>query len=157
MKLIVVGLGYVGLPIAIHAAEAGNKVLAFDINLEKILKLQQGITEIPDLTSKQIKKLQSSGELRFISKLEKQEEKSIYVIAVPTPLNSDKAPDLTMLKEACESIAKVVVDDCLIINESTSFIGTLRNLIKPIIDNQSKLITLRKLITLDYRIGIRFL
>lgn len=143
MNLIVVGLGYVGLPIAIHAAEAGNKVLAFDTNLEKILKLQRGITEIPDLTSKQINKLQSSGELKFISKLEEQTGKSIYVIAVPTPLNSNKVPDLTMLKKACESVAKVVVDDCLIINESTSYIGTLRNLIKPIIDKESQVSTLK--------------
>jgi UDP-N-acetyl-D-glucosamine dehydrogenase len=143
MNLIVVGLGYVGLPVAIHAAEAGYKVLAYDTNLEKIIKLQQGITEIPDLTCQQIDKLQSNGQINFVSTLEKQKEKSIIVIAVPTPLDSDKAPDLTMLKQACESIAKVVVDDCLIITESTSYIGTLRNLIKPIIDSESKINTLK--------------
>ena len=72
MSVIVVGLGYVGLPIAIHAAEAGYKVIAFDSNQEKILKLQQGITEIPDITLQQIKKLQSNGQISFTSKLEKQ-------------------------------------------------------------------------------------
>ena len=143
MNLIVVGLGYVGLPVAIHAAESGAKVLAYDINKEKIFKLQQGMTEIPDLTSQQITKLQSSGQITFVSELEKQKDKSIFVIAVPTPLDSDKSPDLTMLKQACESIAKVVADDCLIINESTSYIGTLRNLIKPIIDGESQISTLK--------------
>lgn len=143
MNLVIVGLGYVGLPVAIHAAEAGNNVLAFDTNEEKLSRLHQGITEIPDLTSQQINKLQSSGNLRFTSKLEKQNEKSIYIIAVPTPLDADKAPDLTMLKKACETIAKVVTDNCLIINESTSYIGTLRNFIKPIIDQGSQVTTLK--------------
>jgi len=143
MNLIVVGLGYVGLPVAIHAAESGTKVLAYDINKEKIFKLQQGMTEIPDLTSEQITRLQSSGQITFVSELEKQKNNSIFVIAVPTPLDSVKSPDLTMLKRACESIAKVVAEDCLIINESTSYIGTLRNLIKPIIDGESQISTLK--------------
>jgi UDP-N-acetyl-D-glucosamine dehydrogenase len=143
MNLIVVGLGYVGLPVAIHAAESGANVLAYDINKEKILKLQQGITEISDVTTQQITKLQSDGQIKFVSELEKQRDKSIFVIAVPTPLDSDKSPDLTMLKHACASIAKVVAEDCLIINESTSYIGTLRNLIKPIIDHESQISNLK--------------
>jgi UDP-N-acetyl-D-mannosaminuronate dehydrogenase len=61
------------------------------------------------------------------------------VIAVPTPLNLNHKPDLSMLKNACQIVAKVVKDDSLIINESTSYIGTLRNLIKPTIDTLSGL------------------
>ena len=143
MSVIVVGLGYVGLPIAIHAAEAGYKVIAFDSNQEKILKLQQGITEIPDITLQQIKKLQSNGQISFTSKLEKQVKKTIFIISVPTPLDLNRAPDLSILKLACNAIAKVAVDNCLIINESTSYIGTLRNLIKPLIDRESQITTLK--------------
>jgi UDP-N-acetyl-D-glucosamine dehydrogenase len=143
MNLIVIGLGYVGLPLAIHAAESGINVLAFDTDLEKILNLQRCISHISDITSQQINKLQESGKINFTSELVKQKPKSIFVIAVPTPLDSNKSPDLTMLNQACNTIALAVNDDCLIINESTSFIGTLRNFIKPIIDGKSHLKTLK--------------
>ena len=143
MNLVVVGLGYVGLPLAIAAAKSGHIVFGYDINKDKILDLKAGRCFIPEISTNELIKLQSSGQISFISELMKQSEKTIYIIAVPTPLDLDKNPDLAMLKKACESIAEIVVDDCLIINESTSYVGTLRDLIKPIIDNQSKLSTLK--------------
>jgi UDP-N-acetyl-D-glucosamine dehydrogenase len=143
MNLVVVGLGYVGLPLAVSAAKSGHIVFGYDINKEKILDLKAGQCFIPEISMEELIKLQSNGQISFNSELVKKSEKTIYIIAVPTPLDLDKNPDLTLLKKACESIAKVVVDDCLIINESTSYIGTLRNLIKPLIDNQSKLSTLK--------------
>lgn len=143
MNLVVVGLGYVGLPLAVSAAKSGNIVFGYDISKEKILTLKAGQSFIPEISTEELIKLQSTGQISFISELVKQSEKTVYIIAVPTPLDLDKNPDLTMLKKACESIAKVVVDDCLIINESTSYIGTLRDLIKPIIDSQSQLSTLK--------------
>ena len=65
-------------------------------------------------------------------------EISIFVIAVPTPLNLKHEPDLSMLKNACEKISAVITSNSLVINESTSFIGTLRDFIKPLIDKESK-------------------
>ncbi len=143
MNIIVVGLGYVGLPLAIHAAESGNNVLAFDTSVEKISKLSEGNSHIVDISSERVMKLQQAGKITFTSELTKQKEKTIFIIAVPTPLDSDNSPDLTMLKRACSLIASAVTDGCLIINESTSYIGTLRNLIKPIIDSNSNLHSLK--------------
>jgi len=143
MNIIVVGLGYVGLPVAVHAAESGNNVLAFDTSVEKISKLREGISHIVDISSERIVKLQQAGKIAFTSELVKQKEKAIFIIAVPTPLDSNKSPDLTMLKRACRLIASSITDDCLIINESTSYIGTLRNLIKPIIESISNLDSLK--------------
>jgi len=143
MNLVVVGLGYVGLPLAVAAAKSGHIVFGYDINIEKISDLKSGQSFIPEISMEELIGLQFNGQISFSSELVKQSEKSVYIIAVPTPLDLDKKPSLTMLENACESIAKVVVDDCLIINESTSYIGTLRDLIKPIIDNRSKLSTLK--------------
>ena len=143
MNLVVVGLGYVGLPLAVTAAKSGYKVQGYDINNQKISELKAGKSLLSEINSEELLRLQSERSLMFTSELVKQNEKTIYIIAVPTPLNENKSPDLSMLKQACEEIAKVVVDGCLIINESTSYIGTLRNLIKPIIDHGSQVTTLK--------------
>lgn len=134
MDLIVIGQGYVGLPLAIRAAEAGYKVAGFDLDEDKINRLKAGYTTSPDVLSKQIIKLQSQNKIEFVSELPTLNQQVIFVIAVPTPLGPNHEPDLSMLKNACNIVAKVVKDGSLIINESTSYIGTLRNLIKPTID-----------------------
>ena len=139
MDLIVIGQGYVGLPLAIRAAEAGYKVTGFDLDEDKINKLKAGYTTSPDVPSEQIIRLQSQNKIEFTYKLSNINQPAIFVIAVPTPLNPKHEPDLSMLKNACNIVAKVVKDGSLIINESTSYIGTLRNLIKPTIDTISDL------------------
>jgi len=137
--ITVVGQGYVGLPISIAAAEAGYNVKGFDIDAEKILNLQQGITDSPDIDSNRLLELQSLGKLKFSSNIHDQSQNSIFIIAVPTPLDLNYKPDLRFLESACKSIAQVVESGSLIINESTSFIGTLRNFIMPLIKNASNL------------------
>jgi UDP-N-acetyl-D-glucosamine dehydrogenase len=136
-NLIVVGQGYVGLPISVNAAESGFKVFGFDISKEKIDQLKMGNSDSPEVGQKDLLRLQKKGRLEFTNTIPSVTEKSIFIIAVPTPLDSNRKPDLTMLISACEAISTVLVDDSLIINESTSFIGTLRNLIKPTIENSS--------------------
>jgi UDP-N-acetyl-D-glucosamine dehydrogenase len=139
LDLIVIGQGYVGLPLAIRAAAAGYKVIGYDLDENKINKLKAGYTTSPDVSREQIIKLQEQNKIEFVYKLPNIKQKAIFVIAVPTPLNLNHKPDLSMLKNACQIVAKVVKDDSLIINESTSYIGTLRNLIKPTIDTLSGL------------------
>lgn len=136
-SVVVVGQGYVGLPISISAAKSGYKVFGFDINKEKIAQLQSGITNSPEVRKPDLLRLQKKGKLTFINSISKLSEKSIIVIAVPTPLDNNRNPDLSMLKQACELISSILVDNCLVINESTSFIGTLRNFIKPVIEDNS--------------------
>lgn len=137
LRVTVIGQGYVGLPISIAAAEAGFFVSGFDIDIEKINKLRQGISELPDVTVKKIIDLQKKNILKFSSEIVDQKKSTIYVIAVPTPLDRYKKPELNYLINACEMLARIVKPGDLIINESTSFIGTLRNLIKPTIEKLS--------------------
>jgi UDP-N-acetyl-D-glucosamine dehydrogenase len=136
-NVVVVGLGYVGLPLAVNAAKSGYKVYGFDISNKKIDELKNGITNSPEVNKSELLRLQKKGKIEFTSTIPRLENPSIFVIAVPTPLDSDRVPDLSMLTTACELIAKVIVDKSLVINESTSYIGTLRNLIKPTISQLS--------------------
>lgn len=137
MNICVVGQGYVGLPISVHAAQAGFTVYGYDISKDKIKELKEGITTSPDVKKNTILDLQTTKKLNFISELNRNLDISIFVIAVPTPLNIDYEPDLSMLKNACEKIGAVIASKSLVINESTSFIGTLRDFIKPLIDKES--------------------
>lgn len=139
MNITVVGLGYVGLPLLITAAKNGFNVTGFDIDEKKISKLNKGLSFIPDFKDVEIKNLIKSNNLRFTSTLERVDGASIFVIAVPTPLNLEREPNLSMLERACEYIAQVINEGDLVINESTSFIGTVRQLIKPLIESKSGL------------------
>ena len=143
MKVSIVGLGYVGLPIAVHAAEAGYTVGGFDIDSNKISQLESGISDSPEVSPDQILSLKVKGKLFFSSNISDHKNSSIYVIAVPTPLEKNNNPDLSYLRNACKLLAKVVKPGDLVINESTSYIGTLRNLIKPIIEELSGILDLR--------------
>lgn len=136
-RVIVIGQGYVGLPIAVSSAKAGMKVIGFDIDSEKINRLRSGVPSTPDVESSELIRLQKSGKLEFSNKLEKQIKSNVFILAVPTPLDDEKKPDLTILKNACEIVGEIISSDSLVINESTSYIGTLRNFIKPIVDNRS--------------------
>lgn len=142
-EVIVLGQGYVGLPVSIQVAKAGFKVFGFDIDSEKINRLNNGVTDSPDVDKDEIMDLKSKGKIEFTAQIPRTGKSTIYIITVPTPLKNDRTPDLTMLENACKLIASVVDDDSLIINESTSYIGTLRNLIKPIIENNSGKLNLK--------------
>jgi UDP-N-acetyl-D-glucosamine dehydrogenase len=139
MRITVVGQGYVGLPISICAAEAGHTVFGFDIDQDKISKLKLGITDSLEVSTDKLLDLQLRNKISFSSSINDGSESSIFIIAVPTPLDSQQKPDLSFLTSACELIARVAGPNSLIINESTSYIGTLRDLIKPIIDKLSGL------------------
>lgn len=136
-NVIVVGQGYVGLPLSVNAAKSGYKVYGFDISNEKIDQLKKGHTDSPETKKNDLLRLQKKGKIEFTSTIPKLNEQSIIVIAVPTPLDSNRKPDLSMLVNACELVARVIVDNSLVVNESTSYIGTLRDLIKPTIDKLS--------------------
>lgn len=136
-NVIVVGQGYVGLPLSVNAAKSGYKVYGFDVNSVKIEQLKKGETDSPEINKNDLIRLQKKGKIEFTSTIPKLNDQSIIVIAVPTPLDSNRKPDLSMLINACELVASVIEDNSLVINESTSYIGTLRDLIKPTIDRSS--------------------
>lgn len=143
MNICVIGQGYVGLPISIKAATAGHKVYGFDINAPKIEQLKLGISTSLEVTKDQILALQKSNQISFITRLEDNLSIEVFIIAVPTPLNEYREPDLKMLENACLTVARFIQSNTLIVNESTSYIGTLRNFIYPLIENNSSSINLR--------------
>jgi UDP-N-acetyl-D-glucosamine dehydrogenase len=125
----VIGQGYVGLPLSVAAVDAGWKVYGIDIDAEKIKSLKAGISYIEDIAGKD---LQNSLKLGFIPTLDFEvlSQAEIVVICVPTPLGDDSAtPNLTPLISAVEKIAEFAIQGTLIINESTSFPTTVRELI----------------------------
>jgi len=136
-NVIVVGQGYVGLPLSVNAAKAGYKVYGFDISNEKIEQLKKGNSDSPEIKKNDLLQLQKKGKIEFTSTIPNLHVQAIIVIAVPTPLDSNRKPDLSMLVNACELVARVIVDNSLVVNESTSYIGTLRDLIKPTVDKSS--------------------
>jgi UDP-N-acetyl-D-glucosamine dehydrogenase len=136
-NVIVIGQGYVGLPLSVNAAKSGYEVYGFDISKEKIEQLKKGETDSPEIKKSDLLRLQKKRKIQFTSTIPKITQPSIIVIAVPTPLNSSRKPDLSMLISACELVASVIVDNSIVINESTSYIGTLRDLIKPTIEKLS--------------------
>jgi UDP-N-acetyl-D-glucosamine dehydrogenase len=143
MNICVIGQGYVGLPISIQAATAGHKVYGFDIDAAKIEQLKKGITTSPEVSPDQILSLQKSNKISFITELSSDLSLEIFIIAVPTPLNKQREPELAMLENACLTIARFVQSDSLIVSESTSYIGTLRDFIYPLIKNNSSAVNLK--------------
>jgi UDP-N-acetyl-D-glucosamine dehydrogenase len=134
-RVTIIGQGYVGLPLAIEAATAGHEVVGLDIDESKILDLQKGITKIPDIESRVIKKLISKKSYMATSNPNSMADSDIIVLAVPTPLDNSGNPDLSLLINAAGICSKYCNSTALIINESTSYPGTLRNVIEPIFKN----------------------
>jgi len=125
----VIGQGYVGLALATAAANAGHTVVGYDTNSDLVDALVHGISHIEDVENVTLGKLISSGKYLPTDDSSKLSECEIVIIAVPTPLNKERLPDLNFLKAAVETIAHVIKNEILIINESTSYPGTLRKII----------------------------
>ena len=137
MKVGIVGQGYVGLTISAFAAEF-FEVVGFDKNRGVIDQLNAGISHIEGVESATLKKWISKGSYRASSREADISEVDVVVIAVPTPLTTDRKPDLTFIDAACKTVGENVINPVLVINESTSYPGTLRNYIKPAIEKYSK-------------------
>lgn len=120
---------------AIAAAQAKHIVYGIDIDKKIIEDLRRGIHPVPGIRKELVLKLINSNNYFPTKQNNVIHESDIVIMAVPTPLDSLRNPDLSALKQACESVAKFVSNDTLIINESTSYPGTLRNFIKPIFDS----------------------
>ena len=136
MKIGIIGQGYVGLTIAAFASKHHN-VIGFDKNFEIVTRLNQGISHIEGVDSEDLMAAVAKGNYKATSNSEDLAEAEVVVIAVPTPLTSDRKPDLSFIDSACKTIGAIVKKPTLIINESTSFPGTLRDFIKPKVEKYS--------------------
>jgi UDP-N-acetyl-D-glucosamine dehydrogenase len=136
-KVFIVGQGYVGLTVAKFAAEKYS-VIGFDSNKSLVENLNLGKSHIEGIASTDLQRLVKSGSYKATADGKEISDCDIVVIAVPTPLKADRTPDLRHIESACKTIAEFANKPMLIINESTSYPGTVRNLIKPLIENLSK-------------------
>ena len=137
MKVAIIGQGYVGLTISSFAAEFYD-VVGFDNNQRIVDQLNQGISHIEGVESSTLGKWVKSGRYRATNTGSDISGAEIVVIAVPTPLTKDRKPDLTYIDAACKTIGENIGRPVLVINESTSFPGTIRNYIKPKIESYSR-------------------
>ena len=136
MKIAIIGQGYVGLTIAAFASKT-NQVIGFDNSQKVVDQLNQGISHIEGVESSSIKAAIDSGNYRASTNSSDIADAEVVVIAVPTPLSKERKPDLSYIESACKTIAENITKPVLVINESTSFPGTIRNFIKPLIESLS--------------------
>ncbi len=134
-----IGQGYVGLPLALAAANKFSKVTGFDINQNKIANLQKGFSEIEDVSTDSIKAVINSNAYTPTSKVEEIADADVYLICVPTPLGRNHQPDLEILKSATKNVGMKLKSGMLVIIESTIQPGTTRNVVLPILEKESGL------------------
>jgi UDP-N-acetyl-D-glucosamine dehydrogenase len=136
VKIGIIGQGYVGLTISAYAAES-YVVTGFDVNSQIVENLNKGKSHIEGVENSTLQKILKSGKYSATTKESDLADSNVIIIAVPTPLGSDRAPDLQFIESACKTIGSTIMHPVLVINESTSFPGTLRNFIKPAIEKNS--------------------
>jgi UDP-N-acetyl-D-glucosamine dehydrogenase len=139
MKISVVGQGYVGLPLALAAVEAGYEVVGIDIDPNKIVGLNSGVSGIEDISSDELRSAFSSQKYTVISSCNFVAETSVILICVPTPLSKNHQPDLEILKTATRDVGRSLKAGMLVIVESTIQPGTTRDVIVPILEKESGL------------------
>ncbi len=130
----VIGLGYVGLPLAVEYAKAGFSVTGIDLSAAKIDRVNAGDSYIGDIASSELAPLVSTGKLRATSDFSSVLELDTVNICVPTPLRKTKDPDMSFIVAACEEIAKNFHAGMLVILESTTYPGTTDELILPMLE-----------------------
>jgi len=134
MRVAVIGQGYVGLTISVGALSAGHDVVGVDLSSSLVASLSAGKSHIEGISDQEISNGIKSDKYRPTADYQDVVGSEIVVIAVPTPLDRDGKPDLTLLESASKSLGAVLNSQVLIINESTSHPGTLREIIRPIIE-----------------------
>lgn len=135
----VCGLGYVGLPLAVEKAKAGFKVVGFDVQKQKVDMVNAGQNYIGDVVNEDLKAIVESGNLRATTDFAEAASCDCVCIAVPTPLDKHQQPDISYVKSSTESLAPYLHKDMLIVLESTTYPGTTKELIKPILEKASGL------------------
>ena len=131
----VLGLGYVGLPLALEMAHAGFQVTGIDLVKEKVDAINAGISYIPDISAETLSKAVSSRRMRATQSLAAAEKLDTLNICVPTPLRKNKDPDLSYVVAAVEAIRNHIRPGQLIILESTTYPGTTREVVLPVLED----------------------
>jgi len=131
----VIGLGYVGLPLAAATARRGMRTIGFDIDPAKTVELNAGRSYIEAVTSSELQALVSDGRFCATHDFDQLATCDVIVICVPTPLNRHREPDLSYIETTAREIAKRLRPAQLVVLESTTYPGTTREVLKPILEN----------------------
>ena len=130
----VVGLGYVGLPLAVEKAKAGFKTIGFDVQKAKVDLVNAGSNYIGDIVDDDLKHIVESGMLRATNDFSFVRDVDFIAICVPTPLDEHQQPDISYVRSSAEEIAKHMTKGTMVVLESTTYPGTTEELLKPILE-----------------------
>jgi len=133
-KVGVIGLGYVGLPLAVELSAAGFEVTGFDIDSEKIRSIEQGISYIGDVSSEELRAVREGDRFRATTDFDHLHDVQVVNVCVPTPLTKTKDPDVSFMANAVEEIRDRLHPGALIILGSTTYPGTTRELFVPVLE-----------------------
>ena len=133
--LAIIGQGYVGLPLAMAAVDAGWTVVGIDNFEAKVAQINSGKSPVEDISDTELQAALTSGAYRASTDFSSVAKASVITICVPTPLDEKREPDLSLLQSAASAIAPFVSNETLVVSESTSYPGTLRDIIIPTVDS----------------------
>jgi UDP-N-acetyl-D-glucosamine dehydrogenase len=135
-KVGIVGLGYVGLPLAVEFAKVGFQVIGLDISQSKVDQINRGESYIPDIPTEELHPLVKDGRLRATTSYADLQQADTISICVPTPLRKTKDPDMSYVIEAVNAVADICHDGMLIVLESTTYPGTTQEIVVPKIESK---------------------
>lgn len=140
IKVGVVGLGYVGLPLAVEKAKAGFKTIGFDISEERVNSVNRRHNYIGDIVDDELKSLVESGMLSASTDYSLISQLDFIAICVPTPLDTHQQPDISYVQDSAISISKHLSKNTMVVLESTTYPGTTEELVRPILEQNSNLV-----------------
>lgn len=137
-KVVIIGQGYVGLPVAVRAAEQGHDVVGIDVDSTRVAELQAGRSYVEDVPSSRLEQVSSSGLYRATTDYSAAADFDFAVITVPTPLR-ETLPDLSFIEDSARSLSGLLKPGATVILESTTYPGTTEQLLVPILEKGSGL------------------
>ncbi|PID59921.1 MAG: Vi polysaccharide biosynthesis UDP-N-acetylglucosamine C-6 dehydrogenase TviB [Gammaproteobacteria bacterium] len=135
-RIAIIGLGYVGLPLAVEFGKSGTPVIGFDIDAQRIAELERGLDRTREVSSEEIA---AATTLTYTADIEALRGCKAFIVTVPTPINRHKQPDFTPLERASETIGKVLAAGAVVIYESTVYPGATEEICVPILERESGL------------------
>lgn len=130
----VIGLGYVGLPLAVEKAKAGFKTIGFDVQEQKVNHVNEGHNYIGDVVDSDLARLVSEGMLRATTDFSELRGVDFVAICVPTPLDAHQQPDISYVESSARQVSKYLHKGMMVVLESTTYPGTTEELLKPILE-----------------------
>ncbi len=140
IRVGVVGLGYVGLPLAVEKAKAGFETIGFDVQSSKVDMVNAGHNYIGDVVDSDLAELVKEGKLHATTDFSFIKDVDFVAICVPTPLDAHQEPDISFVRDSSEAVAKYLKPETMVVLESTTYPGTTEELIRPILEKGSGLV-----------------